>query len=173
MAADKTLVNRVAESGLLTIDMADIIPKEDRVGFDIKDYLFQGLILKEKDFRESLKSINWDNYANKFVGVHCSADAIIPHWAWMLIASYLEPIAKLVVLGDVETVEAVVVKQSLQSFNTLDYKDKKVVIKGCGEKHVPAAAYLEITRLLQSVVASLMYGEPCSTVPIYKRKTKS
>jgi len=173
MTTEKTLVNRVSESGLLTIDMAVLIPNDERVLFDIKDLLFQELILKEKDFRESLKSISWDSFSGKYVGVHCSADAIIPHWAWMLIASYLEPYAKLVVLGNIEAVEAVIVKQALQSIDLSLYKDKSVIIKGCGEKHVHATAYLEITNLLQGSVKSLMYGEPCSTVPIYKRKKPS
>jgi len=164
------ITNRVANSGLITLDLGEMYPAGDRVLVDIKDQLYQGLILREKDFREFIATHDWSQYKEKFVAITCTADAIIPDWAWMLLASALQPFAKKVVFGDLEKLETVLFTQVLSAFDTEQYRDARVVIKGCGDKPVPKTAYIELTRLLQPVVKSIMYGEPCSTVPVYKRQ---
>jgi hypothetical protein len=166
----ETIVNKVAESGLVTIDPADFYPKGEIVAFDMKDHLFMGLILKEKDFRAALQTLDFEQYRNKNVAVFCSADAIIPVWAYMLAASYLQPVAKAIVFGNEATLINELIKQNLQSLNAEEFSDKRVVIKGCGEIAIPESTYVEITAKLRPHVKSIMYGEPCSTVPIYKKK---
>jgi len=163
-------INKVAESGLISFDLEEYYPKEETRVFDLKDYLFMGLILKEKDFRAALQTTDWEQYRGKNVAITCTADAIIPMWANMLAASYLQPVAKEIVFGDEKKVIEYILIKNLASINTSDYAGKRVVIKGCGEVPVPEAAYVEITRKLRPVVKSIMYGEPCSTVPIYKQK---
>lgn len=163
-------VNKVAESGLITIDLEKWYPGDEVVVFDLKDYLFMGLILKEKDFREALKSLDWSAYQGKNVAITCTADAIIPVWAYMLIASYLQPVAAFFVLGDEKELQKQVFLKNLAAIDPAEYQDKRVVIKGCGETPIPNYAYLEITRILRPAVKSIMYGEPCSTVPVYKKK---
>ncbi|MBS1597157.1 MAG: DUF2480 family protein [Bacteroidetes bacterium] len=167
---ENEIINKVAESSLETVDLENYYPKEVIILFDLKPYLFMELILKEKDFRASLQDVDWKIYADKIVAVTCSADAVIPVWAYMLVASYLEPIAKDIIMGD----ESAAVKQILlKRINAIDineYKDKRVVIKGCGELSIGDFAYMEITKLLRPVAKSIMYGEPCSTVPVYKKK---
>lgn len=162
-------INKVAQSGLITIDLEEFYPQGERVVFDIKGFLFQELILREKDFREALKNHDWKNYADKFVSLICSADAIVPTWAYMLIVSYLEPYAKKIVFGDLETLETVLYHDILSKLPMETYKDARIVIKGCGNLPVPKAAYVELTRILKPVAKSIMYGEPCSTVPIFKQ----
>ena len=164
------IVNKVAESGLVTLDLENYYPKEDVVVFDLKDYLFMGMILKEKDFRAALQNINWSQYENKNIGLTCSADAIIPMWAYMLVASYLRSFAKEFLFGNKETAVAALILKNLAQLNGEDFTDKRVVIKGCGDVQIPEAAYIEITNKLRPFAKSIMYGEPCSTVPIYKRK---
>ena len=164
------IVNKVAQSGIITIDLEEFYPKGERVLFDIKDLLFQGLILKEKDFREYIKNEDWSKYKNKFVAITCSADAIVPTWAYMLLTTHLEPHANKVAFGNLETLETILYNEILSKINIENYKDARIVIKGCGHLPVPKAAYVEITRLLRPVAKSIMYGEPCSTVPIYKKK---
>ena len=163
------IINKVAESGLITIDLEEYYPKEETAVFDLKDYLFMGLILKEKEFREALKNMDWSIYENKNVCITCSADAVIPMWANMLVTSYLQPIAKDVVFGDVDFLHKIVFLKNLAQINVNEFTDQRVVIKGCGEKAVSEIAYVEITKRLRPVVKSIMYGEPCSTVPIYKQ----
>ncbi len=164
-----TIINKVAQSGLITIDLETFYPQGERILFDIKDQLFQGLILKEKDFREFIKNEDWSKYKDKYVALICSADAIVPTWAYMLLATQLEPFAKKVVFGNLEALETILYNEILSKLNINDYKDARVVIKGCGHLPVPKSAYVEITRLLRAVAKSIMYGEPCSTVPLYKR----
>ncbi len=164
------LVNKVAESGILSFDIEAYYPKEAIKIFDLKQYLFMELILKEKDFRAALQNTDWEQYRNKYVGIICSVDAIIPMWAYMLITSYLQPIAKEIFLGDENKIIETVLIRELENINTEEYIDKRVVIKGCGEVALPAAAYITITNKLRPVAKSIMYGEPCSTVPIYKKK---
>jgi hypothetical protein len=161
--------NKVAESGLLEINLEDFYPKGERVLFDIKDHLFQGLILKEKDFREFVKKEDWSKYTNKFVAITCSADAIVPTWAYMLLSTSIQPFAKNVVFGDLKTLETVLFTQALSKVNPEDFRDKRAVIKGCGNLPVPESAYVELTRILTPVAKSIMYGEPCSTVPVMKK----
>lgn len=165
-----TIINRVSESLLTTIDLEEFYPKEATVVFDMKDHLFMGLILKEKDFREALKNLDLEPYRDKNVALTCTADAIIPMWAYMLAASYLEPVAKNVVFGNEDFLHKTLFLKNINAINAADYQDKRVVIKGCGELPVSEAAYVAITSLLRPVVKSIMYGEPCSTVPIYKKK---
>jgi len=163
------IVNKVANSGLITIDLGEMYPEGERVLFDIKDQLFQGLILREKDFRTFIASHVWSQYTNKYVALTCTADAIIPDWTWMLLASAMQPFTKKIVFGDLEKLETVLFTEVLSAFDPEQYRDARVVIKGCGDKPVPKTAYIELTRVLQPVVKSIMYGEPCSTVPVYKR----
>lgn len=163
------IVNRVAQSSIVTIDLEKLIDQNERILYDLKNNLFQEIILKEKDFREFTKEHNWENYKGKHVAIYCSADAIIPKWAYMLVASKLAPFANTVVFGDLQTLECALYTSAIRELNPEDYRDKKVVIKGCGEKEVPESAYVEIMLHLLPVAASLMYGEPCSTVPLYKR----
>ena len=163
------LVNKVAESGLVTIDPADYFPAGEMVLFDMKDYLFMGLILKEKDFREALKQKDFSVYKDKNVGITCSADAVIPIWAYMLAASSLQPYAKEIIFGNEDFLHKTLFLKNLSRLKPADFADKRVVIKGCGELPISETAYVEITRLLRPVAKSIMYGEPCSTVPVYKR----
>ena len=166
---DKPLVNRVAESGLITLNLEDFFPKEGIAVFDIKDYLFMGLILKEKDFREACKNHDWAQYEDKHLVIDCTADAIIPVWAYMLVAAQAAPFAKEIFQGDVDNFYKTYYAQKLADFDAAQYKDKRIVIKGCSDKPVPPAAYVNLTHKLQPFAQSIMYGEPCSTVPIFKR----
>jgi len=163
--------NKVAESGLITLDLAQYYPKEEIALFDIKDHLFMGLILKEKEFRDALKKIDWEIYRNKHVAVTCTADAIIPVWAYMLAASYLQPVAKEIVMGNEKELHRTVFLKNLSAIDIKEFADKRIVIKGCGETPIGDFAYMEITKLLRPVAKTIMYGEPCSTVPIYKKPT--
>ena len=166
---NEPFVNKVAESGLMTIDLETWYPKGETAVFDMKDYLFMEMILKEKDFREALKNLDWSVYSNKNVSLVCSADAIIPVWAWMLVATYLQPVAKEIVMGDEKELHKNLFLKNLAAINLADYADKRVVIKGCGETPIGDFVYMEITKLLRPVVKSIMYGEPCSTVPVFKK----
>ena len=164
------LENKVANSGLVTLDLENYVPAGEVVTFDLKDYLFMGLILKEKDYREALKGLDWSLYQDKLVALTCSADAIVPVWAFMLAVSYLEPVAKEVYMGTAEEMHKHVFLKNIQAINTADFSDQRIVVKGCGETPIGNFAYAEITRVLRPVARSIMYGEPCSTVPIYKKK---
>ena len=166
----EAIVNKVSESGLITLDLEQYYPRDEVVLFDLKDFLFMGLILKEKDFREALKGLDWEVFRNKYVGVTCSADAIIPPWAYMLAASYLQPVAKDVMMGDEKEVHKAVFIKNIQSINVNEFADQRVVVKGCGETPIGEFAYMEITKRLRPVVKTIMYGEPCSTVPIFKNR---
>ena len=164
------LENKVANSGLVTLDLETYLPAGEVVTFDLKDYLFMGLILKEKDYREALKGLDWSLYQDKLVALTCSADAIVPVWAFMLAVSYLEPVAKDVYMGTAEEMQKHLFLKNIQGINTAEFSDQRIVVKGCGETPIGNFAYAEITRVLRPVVRSIMYGEPCSTVPIYKKK---
>lgn len=172
MSLDKPLVNKVAASGLITIKLEDFLPKEPIVEMDLKDYLFHGLILKEKDFRTALKELDWAQFDGKVLTVFCSTDAIIPMWAYMLVATYATPHAHTVFQGTKDEFLRHALYQRLDQIEYEQYEGQRLVIKGCGDEPVPASAYLEITRRLQPIAQSIMYGEPCSTVPIYKKKRK-
>ena len=166
---DEVFVNKVSESGLITLNLEDFYPKEETAVFDMKDYLFMGLILKEKDFRETLKSLDLLVYKGKNIALTCTADAVIPVWAYMLVASYLQPIANELVFGDSDFLHKTLFLKNIAKVDVANYKDKRVVIKGCGELPISETAYVAITTLLLPVVKSIMYGEPCSTVPVYKK----
>ena len=167
---DEVMTNKVSESGILTVDLEEYYPKDETIVFEWKDYLFMGLILKEKDFREALKNLDLTPYINKNVALTCTADAIIPMWAYMLVSSYLQPVAKNVVFGNADFLHQTLFLKNIATINPENYTDKRVVIKGCGDLPVSENAYVAITQLLRPVAKSIMYGEPCSTVPIYKKK---
>jgi hypothetical protein len=167
----ETIVNKVAESGIITLDLSSYLPKEESISvFDLKPFLFREMILREKDYRAALQTFDWEQFTDKQVAITCSVDAIIPVWAYMLAASYLQPVASAIHLGSVDELKKQYLLSSLSAIDPKDYEGKRVVIKGCGEIPVPDTAYVAITSLLRPYVKSLMYGEPCSTVPIYKRK---
>lgn len=168
----KPLVNRVAESGLITLNLEDFFPKEPVVVFDIKDYLFMGLILKEKDFREACKNHDWAQYEGKHLVIDCTADAIIPVWAYMLVAVNASPYAVEIFQGTTENFYKTYYGKKLANFDATLYDGKRIVIKGCSDKPVPPQAYVELTHKLHPFAQSIMYGEPCSTVPIFKRPRK-
>ena len=162
------IINKVANSGLITIDLEEFYPKGERIVFDIKPLLFHELILKEKDFREFIKQEDWTKYKDKFVAIICTADAIVPTWAYMLLSIALEPHAKKIIFGTLETLESIAFHDMLKNINYSEYKDKRVVIKGCGDLPVTTNAYVELVNGLKPYAKSIMYGEPCSTVPLYK-----
>ena len=165
------IINKVANSGLITIDLEEYYPKGERVLFDIKPLLFQELILKEKDFREFIKNNDWSIYQNKYVAIICSADAIVPTWAYMLISIALEPYAKTVVFGNLQTLETLLFSEVLNKIDYVSFKDQRIVIKGCSNLPVTTNAYVELANKLKPYAKSIMYGEPCSTVPLYKAKS--
>ena len=167
---DDIIINKVAQSALETLDLEAFYPAGEIVVFDLKDYLFMELILKEKEYRDTLKNADWSIYENKIVAITCSADAIIPLWAYMLAVTYLQPFAWDILFGKKEEVLEKLLLKRINQINAEDFRDKRVVVKGCGDKKIPESAFVEITKMLRPVVKSIMYGEPCSTVPIYKRK---
>ncbi len=167
------LVNKVAASGIVTIDLSQYVPDEGEIkDFDLKPFLFREMILREKDYRQSLKELDWSEYENKHVALYCSVDAIIPMWAYMLASSYLEEVGAQVTFGNTQEVQNNIVRERVATLDIAEYADKRVVLKGCGDKSIPESAYVTATQLLKPVVTSLMYGEPCSTVPIYKKRVK-
>jgi hypothetical protein len=168
----EAIINKVTESSLITINLEEFLPK-DLMMFDLKSFLFMELILKEKDFRAALLAHDWQQYANKNVFVTCSADAIIPVWAYMLVMSNLQTVAQFAVLADEVQAKKQMMLQNIEKMDASQYKDQRIVIKGCGEIPIPDEAYAAITFKLRPVAKSIMYGEPCSTVPIYKKKLEA
>lgn len=164
------IINKVAGSGLLSLDLEKYLPASEIMIFDLKDYLFMGLILKEKDFREALKNKDWEQYSDKYVSVVCTADAIIPIWAYMLIATYLQPVAKDLFVGSEAEMYKHIFLQNIEAINANEFQDQRVVVKGCGDIAIDSYAYAAVTKKLLPVVKSIMYGEPCSTVPVFKKK---
>jgi len=169
MESGDEIVNRVAASSIRTLDLEQFYVPGERVLIDIKDQLYQGMILKEKPFREFIKTHNWSQYEGKFVAVTCSEDAIVPTWAYMLLTSVLEPFARVIVFGDLQDLESKIFFDALARVDWKQFSGAKVVIKGCSKVAVPVAAYVEATRLMRPFAASIMYGEPCSTVPVFKK----
>lgn len=165
----ETMINKVAESGIITLNLEDFVPKDAMI-FDLKPFLFMELILKEKDYRAALLSHDWTQYEQHDVILTCSADAIIPVWAYMLAASYLQPVAKRFAMGTIEQANKDLLLDAIKRVDASQYNDARVVIKGCGDIPIPDEAYAMITMKLKPFVKSIMYGEPCSTVPIYKKK---
>lgn len=170
---EEEIKNKVAESNLEPLNLGDFYPEGERVIIDLKDHLFEGLILREKDFRAFIKNEDWTKYKNKFVAITSTTDAIIPQWAYMLLASELQPYAKKVVSGSRETLEAIIFSESIrEKLHPENYKDKRMMIRGCGDKDLPASAFSDAVTLLKPYTKSIMYGEACSNVPIYKSKSE-
>ena len=164
------IINRVANSKLITIDLEDFYPSGNRVIFDIKDWLFEEIILKEKDFREHVKNHNWSQYQNSYVALTCSSDAIIPSWAFLLVSAELSNFAKKVVVGNLELLETVIYQNIINQLDVSEYQDKPVIIKGCADKPIPATAYTLLIDKIQPFARTIMFGEACSTVPLFKKK---
>lgn len=167
------IVNRVANSPIISLDLEDFFPQGPRKSFDLRPYLYQEMIVREKDFRQSLKETDWAGFKDAFVAINCSVDAIIPTWAYMLVMTYLEGIAKEAVIGDLEDLEKYVMTKTLSLINPKDFEGRPVVVKGCGKLPIPLYAYGEIVRILKGSARSIMYGEPCSTVPVFKASKPS
>ena len=167
---DKEIINRVVKSKLVTIDLEAFYPKGERILFDIKDWLFQETVLKEKDFRESVKNHDWSKYQDAFVALHCSTDSIIPSWAYLLITTNLAPYTKRVVVGNIDKIEAVLFTEIINKLDVEFFRDKLILVKGCASKPIPETAYVQLIEKLIPVAASIMYGEACSNVPLYKSK---
>lgn len=172
MEERETIVNRVANSALATLDLEELYPEGERVLYDLKDNLFQGLILREKDFRDFVKEHDFSQYQDKHVALHCSEDAIVPTWAFMLLATRMAPYARTIVFGDLNALEQSLFQSVLSKLDYSDYQNRKVVVKGCSKLPVPTYAYVEVTARLTPLVSSLMFGEPCSTVPLFKKPRK-
>lgn len=164
------IINKVEKSGLITLDLEDFYPKEPRMLFDLKDYLYEGLVLREKEFRENLSKLDWKMYENAYVAVTCTSDAIVPSWSYLLIANYLTGVAKLISFGTIEDLERDIFTEIIDKMDVDNYNDKKIIIKGCSRKPVPQNAYLLLIQKLKPIASSLMFGEACSTVPIFKKK---
>lgn len=166
---ENKLINRVAQSGLITLNLEDFFPDVEFAHFDIKDFLFMELILKEKDFREALKQYDWQQLKGKTLLLYCSNDAIIPTWAFMLVTTYAEAFAGDIFQGNESEYYRFTMKQNIRALDFTKFEGKRIVVKGCGQKPVPVAAYVEITKMLKPYAQSIMYGEPCSTVQIFKK----
>jgi len=164
------IINRVANSKLKVIDLEDYYPEGNRITFDIKDWLLKGLVLREKEFRQYVSEHNWSQYQDSYVALHCSTDAIVPDWAYMLISVQLEDISKLTVIGSSEHLESILYTSIIAELDVSEYKDLPVIIKGCSNKPVPSNALVLLSQKLKPVAKSIMFGEACSSVPLYKRK---
>lgn len=164
------IINKVEKSGLITLHLEDFYPKEPRMLFDLKNYLYEGLVLREKEFRENLSKLDWKMYENAYVAVTCTSDAIVPSWSYLLIANYLTGVAKLISFGTLEDLERDIFTEIIDKMDVDNYNDKKIIIKGCSRKPVPQNAYLQLIQKLKPIASSLMFGEACSTVPIFKKK---
>lgn len=166
------IINRVANSSLITIDLEELYPEGERVLLDIKDQLWQGLALKEKDFRAYIKETDWSIYQDRYIALTCTVDAIIPTWAYMLLTTAISPFAKKVVFGDLNYLESVLFEEAIAKLNYSQYQDARIVIKGCSDRAVPTSSYVKLTENLQQYAKAIMYGEPCSTVPLWKKPRK-
>ena len=169
MTADHQIQNKVLSSGLIVFNLEEELPAYQLDFLDLAQYLENGFVLREKMFRETLKTTDWTTYKDKHIAIHCSADAIVPTWAYMLIATYLQPIAATVLMGTKESLETAVIQQLLAKIDWSIYQDAKVVVKGCSKRILPPFVYVEVTNHLRPIAQSIMFGEPCSTVPLYKK----
>ena len=167
---DNEIVNRVANSKLITIDLEDFYPEVERMLLDISDWLYEGLIVREQDFRESVKNHDWSQYKDKYVALTCKTDAIIPSWAYLLITTYLSPFAKKTVVGNLELLETTIFQEIIINLDLTDFKDKPIIIKGCAEKPIPETASVQLVEKLLPVAKTIMFGEACSTVPLFKKQ---
>ncbi len=163
------IINRVANSKLITVDLEDYYPEGERILFDIKDWLLEGLVLREKDFRKQVIEYDWKQYKNCFIALNCSSDAIVPAWAYLLLSTYLEPYATKTVIGNLNTLETSIYQDIIYNLDVTEFQDKPIIIKGCSNKPIPDNAYLQLTTKLKPIVKSIMYGEACSSVPLFKR----
>lgn len=164
------IVNRIANSPLINIDLEELYPSGERILFDIKDWLYEGIILKEKEFRSSVENHNWSQYQDSYVALTCSEDAIIPSWAYMLLVSELAPYVKKVVVGNLELLETSIFQDVIQNMDITAFKDKPIIVKGCANKPIPPSAFSFLIERIQPIAKKIMYGEACSTVPLYKKK---
>lgn len=167
---ENEIINRVANSALQVFDLEDYYPDGERLVIDISQWLWEGFVLREKEFRESLKNHDWQQYEDKFIAIQCSTDAIVPAWAYMLITTYLQPLAKKVIQGSVEELDTVLYSEILSGLDYSEYEGKPVIIKGCARKPVPQQVYTLATQNLMPVAKSIMFGEACSSVPLYKKR---
>ncbi len=167
---ENEIVNRVANSKLIVFDLEDYYPKGTRKVFDIKDWLYEEFVLREKDFRDYVNQHDWSQYQGSFVALTCTSDAIVPAWAFMLLTMHLQPYAKKVVIGDLDQLETSLYQDIIQNLDFSDFNGKSLIIKGCTHKPVPANAYILLAEKLRPISKSIMYGEACSSVPLYKRK---
>ena len=163
------IINRVANSKLVTFDLEEIYPKGERVSFDISQWLLEGMVLRENSFREEAAQHDWSQYDNKYVALFCSTDAIVPGWAYLLLSLHLAPFAKKITVGTWEELESILFAEVLQNLDVSEYKDKPVIIKGCAHKPIPQNAYVLLAQKLQPIAKSIMYGEACSSVPLFKK----
>ena len=168
-SSTEPILNRVAASQLISLDLEKFYSEGTRSAIDLKDYLFQGLILKEKDFRDQIAKTNWSTYQDHYVAIQCTTDAIVPTWAFMLLSIALSPYAKKIIFGTLDELENALFLEAINQHEWSSYQNGKVVIKGCSKINVPISAYVEVTNRLKPIASSIMYGEPCSTVPLYKR----
>ena len=164
------IINRVANSKLVVVDLEDYYPSGKRILFDIKDWLFEGFVLREKDFRAQVIAHDWSQYQDAFVALTCSTDAIVPAWAYMLLTMHLEPFAKKIIIGDLEQLEGSIYQTIIENLEVTPFNDKPIIIKGCANKPVPANAYILLSQKLKPIAKSIMYGEACSSVPLFKKK---
>ncbi len=167
---EKEIINRVAQSKLKVINLEDYYPNGQRFLFDIKDWLYEGLVLREKDFRNCVKEYDWSKHQDQYVALSCTTDAIIPAWAYMLLTVSLKPFAKKVCIGNLEMLETLLYQDIIQDIDAEPFLDKPVIIKGCANKPVPVNAYTMLTERLKPLAKSIMYGEACSSVPLYKKR---
>ena len=170
MDSVKPIVNKVAQKALVTLDLEDYFPRAEDIDIiDLKDFLYKGLVLREADFRESIKNKNWEVFTDRYVVIFCSTQAIIPMWAYMVISAELSPFSKDIASSSPDHAPEIFLYRNIVKLNTDEFKDKRVVVKGCGDRKVPEAAYVQITAQLSKVARVIMFGEPCSTVPVYKK----
>jgi len=170
METVKPIVNRVEQSGLITLDLENYFPKpEEIVAIDLKDFLFKGLILREADFRETVKQTDWTKYEGKYVVLFCSADAVIPMWAYMILSAHLTPVVKDVACSSIEHAAEIFLYRNIAKLDMEEFKNQRVIVKGCGDRQIPEAAFVQISQQLTKMVRSLMYGEACSSVPVFKK----
>lgn len=167
---EEEIINRVAQSQLVTFDLEDYYPKGERKVLDVSEWLYEGIILREKEFRAHVDAHDWSNYQDAYVALHCSSDAIIPGWAFMLVASRLAPYVKRVVVGNLVDLETSLFQTILENLDVSEFSNKPVIIKGCSRKPVPENAYIMAMVKIQEVAKSVMYGEACSSVPLFKKK---
>lgn len=164
------IINKIATSKLITIDLEDYYPKGQRIVFDIKSWLYEELILREKDFRAQVKNHDWSQYKGAYIALTCSSDAIIPSWAYLLLTAHLAEFAEKIIVGNLELLETVIYQELINKLDNTQYQDKPVIIKGCTNKPIPASAYTFLIQKLQPVAKNIMFGEACSTVPLFKKK---